>query len=172
MSGKHNRVRSRSAKGPSARRQRLSQNPRSGAATLDEIADVLHEVGIPAPKVAAALARFEQLVSSHTTAATPLSARVPSAAVLKRRESAERRQQEAATHFERALALEESDLNAARDAYMAALAAHSDHLEARINLGRLLHLQGNLREAEKIYRAARHSSAMLSFNLAILLEDL
>jgi tetratricopeptide (TPR) repeat protein len=91
---------------------------------------------------------------------------------LKRREAEDRRRQEAAQHFENALSLEESDLDAARDAYMAALAAHADHLDARINLGRLLHLKGNLPEAEKIYRAARHSSALLSFNLAILLEDL
>jgi tetratricopeptide (TPR) repeat protein len=118
------------------------------------------------------LERLEQLVNSHATAATPLNARLPSAEALKRRESAQRRRQEAAIHFEKALALEESDLDAARQAYMAALTAHSDHLEARINLGRLLHLQGELREAEKIYRAARHSSATLSFNLAILLEDL
>src|SRR4051795_10633649 len=118
MSGKHNRVRARSAKGPSARRQRLSKKPRSGAAALDEIAEVLHEVGIPAPKIAAALARLEQLVNSHTSAATPVNARLPSAAALKRRESAERRRQEAATHSEKALALEESDLDAAREAYM------------------------------------------------------
>src|SRR3954463_9500297 len=104
MSGKHNRVRSRSAKGPSARRQRQSKNPRSGAAALDEVAEVLHEVGIPAPKIAAALARLEQLVNSHATAPTPLNARLPSAAALKRHESAERRRQEAAIHFEKAVA--------------------------------------------------------------------
>jgi tetratricopeptide (TPR) repeat protein len=45
-------------------------------------------------------------------------------------------------------------------------------LEARINLGRLLHLDGQLEEAEKLYRQAKSSSALLSFNLAILLEDL
>ena len=55
---------------------------------------------------------------------------------------------------------------------MAALSAHGEHLEARINLGRLLHMQGHLDQAEKIYRAAKHTSALLSFNLAILLEDL
>ena len=47
-----------------------------------------------------------------------------------------------------------------------------DHLEARINLGRLLHLDGQLKEAEQVYRQAKSSSALLSFNLAILLEDL
>ena len=61
---------------------------------------------------------------------------------------------------------------AARAAYLDALNAHHDHLEARINLGRLLHLDGELREAEKVYRAAKSSSSLLSCNLAILLEDL
>jgi tetratricopeptide (TPR) repeat protein len=92
--------------------------------------------------------------------------------LLERREATERRKQEAAQHFENALALEETDIAAARKAYMAALTAHNGHLEARINLGRLLHLHGELEQAERIYRAAKHSSAMLSFNLAILLEDL
>jgi tetratricopeptide (TPR) repeat protein len=101
-----------------------------------------------------------------------LDARASNAATLKRRAAVERRREEAARHYENGLALEESDLIGARDAYLAALAAHGDHLEARINLGRLLHLEGRLAEAEKIYRAAKHSSAVLSFNLAILLEDL
>lgn len=69
-------------------------------------------------------------------------------------------------------ALEESDVTAARAAYVEALTAQEDHLEARINLGRLLHLEGQLKEAEKVYRQAKSSSALLSFNLAILLEDL
>lgn len=79
---------------------------------------------------------------------------------------------EADQHYSRGHALEETDLAGARAAYLAALNASSDHLEARINLGRLLHLAGELKEAEKIYRQARRSSALLSFNLAILLEDL
>jgi tetratricopeptide (TPR) repeat protein len=91
---------------------------------------------------------------------------------MKRREAAGRRRRDAAQHFENALALEESDMDAARAGYLAALDAHSGHLEARINLGRLLHLNGELALAEKIYREAKHSSALLSFNLAILLEDL
>ena len=75
-------------------------------------------------------------------------------------------------HYARGHALEESDAAAARAAYLDALNAHNEHLEARINLGRLLHLDGELKEAEKVYRAAKNSSALLSFNLAILLEDL
>jgi tetratricopeptide (TPR) repeat protein len=75
-------------------------------------------------------------------------------------------------HYARGYALEGSDDLAARAAYMEALRAHSDHLEARINLGRLLHLAGELAEAERIYRQARTVSALLSFNLGNLLEDL
>jgi tetratricopeptide (TPR) repeat protein len=75
-------------------------------------------------------------------------------------------------HFERGHLLEDSDVMAARAAYLAALSIREDHLEARINLGRLLHLDGQLKEAERLYREAKASSALLSFNLAILLEDL
>jgi tetratricopeptide (TPR) repeat protein len=34
-----------------------------------------------------------------------------------------------------------------------------------------LHLDGRLEEAEKIYRSSRSGEAILSFNLAVLLED-
>jgi tetratricopeptide (TPR) repeat protein len=75
-------------------------------------------------------------------------------------------------HFQRGHLLEDSDVIAARAAYLEALSVQEDHLEARINLGRLLHLDGQLAEAEQLYRQAKTSSALLSFNLAILLEDL
>lgn len=75
-------------------------------------------------------------------------------------------------HYARGHALEQSDVAEARAAYLDALNAHHDHLDARINLGRLLHLDGEFKEAEKVYRQAKSSSALLSFNLAILLEDL
>ena len=75
-------------------------------------------------------------------------------------------------HFQRGHLLEDSDVVAARAAYLAALSVQADYLEARINLGRLLHLDGQLKEAERLYRQAKTSSALLSFNLAILLEDL
>jgi tetratricopeptide (TPR) repeat protein len=78
----------------------------------------------------------------------------------------------AEAHYARGHRLEDSDLAAARAAYRDALQAHGDHLDARINLGRLLHLAGDLTEAERVYRAARSSSALLSFNLAVLLDDL
>jgi tetratricopeptide (TPR) repeat protein len=75
-------------------------------------------------------------------------------------------------HFERGHLLEDTDVVAARAAYLAALDVHEEHLEARINLGRLLHLDGQLEAAERLYRQAKASSALLSFNLAIVLEDL
>jgi tetratricopeptide (TPR) repeat protein len=91
---------------------------------------------------------------------------------LRRRAAAERKRLAAQQHFANALELEEFDVSAARSAYIQALRADRNHLEARINLGRLLHMKGELVEAEAVYRAARRASAMLSFNLAILLEDL
>ena len=78
----------------------------------------------------------------------------------------------ATAHFARGFALEASDPAAARAAYRAALDLQAGHLEATINLGRLMHLQGELAAAELVYRAAEHGSALLSFNIALLLEDL
>jgi Flp pilus assembly protein TadD len=78
----------------------------------------------------------------------------------------------AAAHFERATHLEESDAAAARAAYEACLALDERHVEARVNLGRLLHLEGLLREAEQVYRGVDTTEALLSFNLGVLLEDL
>jgi tetratricopeptide (TPR) repeat protein len=73
--------------------------------------------------------------------------------------------------FEKGLELEDGDPAAARAAYEACLAADEHHLEARLNLGRLLHLDGRLDEAEKVYRSSDSGEAILSFNLAVLLED-
>jgi tetratricopeptide (TPR) repeat protein len=80
--------------------------------------------------------------------------------------------EDAAAHFERAMDLEDSDEAAARSAYEACLALDERHVEARVNLGRLLHLKGRLREAEQVYRGIDTAEALLSFNLAVLLEDL
>ncbi len=79
---------------------------------------------------------------------------------------------EADAHYARGHELEDKDVHAARAAYLAALELHSDHLEARINLGRLLHMAGELAAAERIYRQTKTASALLSFNLAILMEDM
>lgn len=75
-------------------------------------------------------------------------------------------------HYKRALRLEEADAASARAAYEECLQGDCSHLEARINLGRLLHQDGLLREAEALYRAAQEPSALLYFNLGVLLEDL
>lgn len=71
-----------------------------------------------------------------------------------------------------ALMLEDRDPQQARSAYEAILKADPSHLEARINLGRLLHLDGRLAEAEQVYRFGGQAEPFLVFNLAVLLEDL
>ena len=79
------------------------------------------------------------------------------------------------TGFEQAAALEGADPEGACDAYQRVLEADATHLGASINLGRLLHERGELREAETVYRAALATSGAdptLLFNLAVLLEDL
>ena len=80
--------------------------------------------------------------------------------------------QSAHEQYLRGAELEEADLTAARAAYEACLAGDCTHLEARINLGRLLHLEGRLREAESTYRGTKEPNATLFFNLAVVLEDL
>jgi tetratricopeptide (TPR) repeat protein len=75
-------------------------------------------------------------------------------------------------HFARAMELEDADPQAARQAYEACLKADPRHVEARINLGRLLHLEGLLADAERVYRAAAQPESLLLFNLGVLLEDL
>jgi tetratricopeptide (TPR) repeat protein len=75
-------------------------------------------------------------------------------------------------HYLRALELEAADWKAARAAYEACLAGDCRHLEARINLGRVLHLEGRHEEAEQIYRDTDEADATLFFNLAILMEDI
>jgi tetratricopeptide (TPR) repeat protein len=68
--------------------------------------------------------------------------------------------------------LEEEDVLAAREAYEACLKGDCAHLHARINLGRLLHLEGRHREAEALYRETKEPDALLFFNLGVLLQDL
>jgi len=77
--------------------------------------------------------------------------------------------------FEQAEALEESDSVAAVDAYRHAIAADPTHVDARINLGRLLHNTGRLTQAEHVYReaiAACGNDALLLFNFGVLLDDM
>ena len=73
--------------------------------------------------------------------------------------------------FAEALALEERDVEAAVKAYRRAIAAAPSHLDARINLGRLLHEAKRLAEAERVYSDALHAcgpDAVLFYNLALL----
>ena len=77
--------------------------------------------------------------------------------------------------FARATALESHDRAAAREAYTRAIAAEPARVEPRLNLGRLLHEDGVLAEAEHVYREALArcgEHALVRFNLAVLLEDL
>ena len=75
-------------------------------------------------------------------------------------------------NYARALELEDSNPRAAQKAYELCLKADPDHLEARINLGRLLHLAGRLAEAERVYRVGAKADPFIAFNLAVVLEDL
>jgi tetratricopeptide (TPR) repeat protein len=74
-------------------------------------------------------------------------------------------------HYLRALDLEEADRLSAKAAYEKCLAGDCSHLEARINLGRLLHLDGMHEDAEAVYRDTQEADATLFFNLALLMED-
>ena len=77
--------------------------------------------------------------------------------------------------FNTAAALESIDRNAALRAYEETIAADACFLDARINLGRLLHEMGRHAQAEKAYRDALNacgSDALLLFNLGVLLDDL
>lgn len=75
-------------------------------------------------------------------------------------------------HYARALSIEDDNPPAAQKAYELCLKANPDHLEARINLGRLLHLAGRLTEAERVYRVGAKADPFIAFNLAVVLEDL
>jgi len=70
--------------------------------------------------------------------------------------------------------LEAEDKARARAAYQRALALEPGHVEALVNLGRLLHEAGDLRGAEAGYKKAleaRPGDAVATFNLGVSLED-
>jgi tetratricopeptide (TPR) repeat protein len=76
--------------------------------------------------------------------------------------------------FVRAASLERGDPAAAEAAYREAIAADPKFVDARINLGRLLHDAKRYADAERVYRAAligRGDDAVLLFNLGVLLDD-
>jgi len=77
--------------------------------------------------------------------------------------------------FARGAALERDDPKAAAEAYGNAIAAAPERLDARLNLGRLLHESGRRQEAERVYRDAIDACGpdpLLLYNLAVLLGDL
>jgi len=91
------------------------------------------------------------------------------------RTQAGRRLQPRGGFFERALALESDDAPAAMALYQQAITADPQHLDARINLGLLLHEDGRSADAEEVYRAALAdcgSDPIVLFNLGVLLEEL
>ena len=76
--------------------------------------------------------------------------------------------------LEQAFALEGEDVEAAARAYQEAIVADPALLDARLNLGSLLHEAGRLAEAESVYRdalAACGSDPVLLYNLGVLLDD-
>lgn len=77
--------------------------------------------------------------------------------------------------FNLALELESTSAEEARQAYRRALELEPEMSEAHLNLGRLYHEAGMLKESEAHYRAAMESApddAAPHFNLGVLLEDL
>jgi tetratricopeptide (TPR) repeat protein len=77
--------------------------------------------------------------------------------------------------FDRALECEETDAQAALEAYHKAIAADPKLLDAHVNLGWLLHEGGRLDEAERAYRAGIEACGpepLLLYNLGVLLADM
>ena len=77
--------------------------------------------------------------------------------------------------IDQAAALEDDDPRAAVDAYQQAIEADPSRVDARINLGRLLHESRRFAKAEQVYRAALEECGgdpLLLFNLGVLLDDL
>jgi len=104
-----------------------------------------------------------------------LGGQAPRPAVWLREVGAAAQRRDAEALFARAVQLEETDRAAAVDAYREALAANPHHADAHVNVGRLLHQRGKLKEAEAHYVAAlvsRPTDATATFNLAVVLEDL
>jgi tetratricopeptide (TPR) repeat protein len=77
--------------------------------------------------------------------------------------------------FDRGVALERDDAEAALKAYEQAVGADPTLLDAHINLGRLLHEAGRFAKAEQAYREAVKacgSDPVLLYNLGVLLDDM
>jgi tetratricopeptide (TPR) repeat protein len=81
----------------------------------------------------------------------------------------------AEVHFADGAALELEDADAAVHAYEQAIETDPTLLDARINLGRLLHERGQHTHAERVYREALKAcgnEALLLYNLGVLLDDI
>jgi len=77
--------------------------------------------------------------------------------------------------FDRGVALERVDAEAARQAYEQAIVADRGLLDAYINLGRLLHEARRFAKAEHVYREAVKacgSDPVVLYNLGVLLDDM
>jgi len=77
--------------------------------------------------------------------------------------------------FDRGIELEETDAQAALQAYGEAIAADPKLVDAHVNRGWLLHEAGRLQEAEEAYRAAITACGtepLLLYNLGVLLVDM
>jgi tetratricopeptide (TPR) repeat protein len=82
---------------------------------------------------------------------------------------------EAADWFDMAVALERVDADAALRAYEEGVAADPGRLDARINLGRLLHEARRFAEAVRVYADALltfGNDPLLLYNFGVLLEDM
>lgn len=91
-----------------------------------------------------------------------------------RRTEEEQGEPGAAEWFELACELETRSPDEARAAYARALELAPDHPGVHLNLGRLLHEEGDLAAAEGHYRAAlaaQPESATAAFNLGVVMED-
>jgi tetratricopeptide (TPR) repeat protein len=113
--------------------------------------------------------QFDFSVSDLVTRAAPVARRVARVA----RQSAD--DLSAGDWYEMGLELEVVDPEEARDAYRRALELDTQHADAHVNLGRLLHADDRVAEAERHFRqalAAEPEHATAAFDLGIALEDL
>lgn len=127
-------------------------NPESGQALLDfEVSDLARE----------AASLDNQRARRFAAAAVP--------------EAVEPEADSADEWFDRGVELEYDDPAAAEDAYRQALEIDPTMVDARLNLGRLLHEAGRIVEAEGHYRSAletRPDDPTALFNLGVALQDL
>jgi tetratricopeptide (TPR) repeat protein len=113
--------------------------------------------------------RLDFAVSDLASRAAPIARRTAQAA------RAAERDLDAEDWYELGLELEAVAPAEARDAYRRALELDAHHAHAHVNLGRLLHEEGLITEAERHYRLALREQpdhATAAFNLGIALEDL